>query len=129
MKHYDQSKKTKEEFLRTSALATYMMGEPDRVYTRDELATQFSTSDRVIRERVAELANYIAVLSLSKNKGYRVPSFNQETPTEKLVEMLEDLEHQIHEFQARCDNLKARMMPLVALSEVLKKELLNRTTK
>ena len=127
-KHYKQGKKDKEEFLRTSALACYMMKEPDRVFTRDELATQFSTGDRQIREKVAELANYVAIISLSKEKGYRVPSFDEDTPLEKLIDMAEDLQHQICENQARCDNLRARMKPLVALREVVNKEILKRTT-
>ena len=127
-KNYDQSKKKKEEFLRTSTLAVYMMGEPDRIFTREELAHQFDTSDREIREKVAELANYVAVISLSKEKGYRVPSFDENTPIEKLVEMAEDIERQVHEFQARCDNLRARMKPLVALRKVIDAELLKRTT-
>jgi len=123
MKHYDQSQKAKEEFLRTSALACYMKGEPDRVYTREELADAFSTSDRQIRMDVAELANYVPVISLSKKKGYRVLSFDENTPVEKLNEMLEDIDHQINEFKARCDNLKARMKPLVALKKVIEKKL------
>ena len=125
MKNYDQSKKAKEEFLRTSPLACYMRGEPERVYTREELADAFSTSDRAIRRQVAELANYVPVLSLSNEKGYKVPSFDENTPLEKLQEMHEDIQHQINEFKSRIDNLKARMKPLVALQKVLEKKMGN----
>ena len=125
MKNYDQSKKAKEEFLRKSPLACYMRGEPERVYTREELADAFSTSDRAIRRQVAELANYVPVLSLSNEKGYKVPSFDENTPLEKLQEMHEDIQHQINEFKSRIDNLKARMKPLVALQKVLENKMGN----
>lgn len=125
MKNYDQSKKAKEEFLEKSALAQYMMGDPSRIFLREQLALHFETCDRVIREKVAEMANYIPVLSLSKDKGYRVLSFNDDTPVEELVKMMEETQHQINEFKSRIDNLKARMKPLVALQKVIEKKLGN----
>ena len=123
MKNYDQSKKAKEEFLKKSTVARYMMGDPDKVFTREELAELFEMSDREIRKEVAEMANHVAVLSLSKSKGYRVPSFDENTPIEKLVAMHEELNHQVKEFKSRIDNLKARMKPLVALQKVIEKKL------
>ena len=126
MKNYDQSKKAKEEFLKNSTIAQMMMtGDPDRVFTREELVAITGLSDRAIRNEVAEMANYVAVLSLSKDKGYRVPCFDENTPVEKLIEMTEELQHQINEFKSRIDNLKARMKPLVALQKVIEKKLGN----
>lgn len=123
MKNYNQSKKAKEDFLRKSPIACYMRGDPKKVYTREELADLFETSDRQIREKVAEMANYLPVLSLSNGKGYRVLSFDDNTPVEDLVKMLDEIQHQINEFKARCDNLKARMKPLVALQKVIEAKL------
>ena len=125
MKHYDQSKKAKEEFLRTSKIALIMSGEPDRVYTREELVETLGISDREVRSQVAELANHVAVVSLSKAKGYKVPTFDENTPIEKLQAMHDEIEHQINENKSRIDNLKARMKPLVALQKVLEKKLGN----
>lgn len=123
MKNYDQSKKAKEEFLRTSPLYGYMKNEPDRVYTKEELQETFDKSNRAIRNDVAELANYVPVISLSNKKGYRVLSFDANTPKEKLAAMLEDVDHQINEHKSRVDNLKARMKPLVAFKKVIEAKL------
>lgn len=123
MKHCDQSKKAKEEFLQNSIYAQYMMGDPSQIFLREQLALVFDTSDREVRRKVAELANYVPVLSLSKEKGYRVLSFNDNTPLEELIKMDEEIMHQIREDQSRIDNLKARMKPLVALHKVIEKKL------
>ena len=125
MKNYDQSQKAKKEFLETSQLAQYMMGDPTRIFLREQLTLVFNQSDRQIRKDVAEMANYIPVLSLSKEKGYRVLSFDENTPVEELIKMREEAQHQINEFRSRIDNLKARMKPLVALQKVIEKKLGN----
>lgn len=124
MKNYDQSKKAKEKFLEKEPIAQYMMtGDPTQIFLREQLAFVFETSDRNIRLKVAELANYVPVISLSKDKGYRVLSFNDDTPTEVLIKMHDELQHQINENRSRIDNLKARMKPLVALQKVIEKKL------
>lgn len=124
MKNYDQSKKAKEKFLQTSPIAHLMMtGDAKRVFTRDELTTIVGICDRAIRREVAEMANYLPILSLSKEKGYRVLCFNEETTIEDLERMHEELQHQINENKSRIDNLKARMKPLVALQKVIEKKL------
>ena len=125
MKNYDQSKKAKEEFLEKSQIAQYMMGDPTRIFLREQLVLVFDMSDRQIREKVAELANYLPVLSLSKDKGYRVLSFDENATNEELLKLQEDVQHQINEFKSRVDNLKARMKPLVALQKVIEKKLGN----
>lgn len=125
MKHYDQSKSAKEEFLEKSPVAQYMMGNPTRIYLREQLALVFQTGDRQIREKVAEVANYLPILSLSKEKGYRVLSFDENATTEELMKTYEEAQHQINEFKSRIDNLKARMKPLVALQKVIEKKLGN----
>lgn len=123
MKNYDQSQKAKRDFLEKSPLAQYMMGDPTRIFLREQLALHFETCDRVIREKVAEMANYLPVLSLSKDKGYRVLSFDENTPIEDLIKMNEEVQHQINEFKSRVDNLKARMKPLVALQKVIQSKI------
>lgn len=123
MKHYKQTEKAKQEFLQNSTYAQYMMGDPSKIFLREQLAFVFETSDREVRRKVAELANYVPVLSLSKDKGYRVLSFNDNTPLEELTKMDEEIMHQIREDQSRIDNIKARMKPLVALHKVIEKRL------
>lgn len=125
MKHYDQTNKAKKEFLEKSEIAQYMMGDPSRIFLRERLVLHFDLDDRTIRNKVAELANYVPVLSLSDKKGYRVLSFDENTPIEELMKMSEELQHQINEFKSRIDNLKARMKPLVALQKVIEKKLNN----
>lgn len=125
-KNYNQSKKAKEEFLRTSVLACYMRGDPNKVFTREELSQNFNLNDRTIREMVAEVANYLPVISLSNSAGYRVLSFDDETATFDLLGMQQDISHQINEFKSRIANLNARLKPLVALSKVIDKELKKR---
>lgn len=123
MKHHDQSNKAKENFLQNSPYAQYMMGDSSRIFLRDQLALVFDTNDRDVRRKVAELANYVPVLSLSKDKGYRVLSFNDNTPKEEVEKLYEEVMHQIREHQSRIDNIKARMRPLVALKCVIEKRL------
>lgn len=124
MKNYDQSKKAKEKFLQTSPIAQMMMtGDPNRVFTREELTTIVGICDRAIRREVAEMANYLPILSLSKDKGYRVLCFNENTTLEELETMHELLQHQINENKSRINELKARMKPLVALQKVIEKKL------
>ena len=126
MKNYDQSKKAKEEFLEKSPIAQYMLtGDSSQIFLREQLAFVFETTDRNIREKVSELANYVPIVSLSSKKGYRVLSFNDDTPTEELVKIHDEAQHQINEFKSRIDNLKARMKPLVALQKVIEKKLGN----
>ena len=125
MKHYSQTNKAKEDFLQKSEFAQYMMGDPSRIFLREQLVLHFELDDRNIRRKVAELANYVPVLSLSDQKGYRVLSFDENTPIEELVKMHDEMQHQINEFKSRIDNLKARMKPLVALQKVIEKKLNN----
>ena len=121
-KNYNQSKKAKEEFLKGSAIALYMRGDASKVYTREDLAETFNMSDRSIREKVSEIANYLPVIALTDSKGYRILCFNEETTIEEFKEMYEDAQHQINDFKSRIDNLKARMKPLVAFMKVIEKK-------
>ena len=122
-KKHNQSKKAKQEFLRTSVFAIFMGGNPKKVYTRDELSETFGMSDRSVRERVAELANYLPVISLSNSSGYKILCFDESTPKEELVKMREEIDHQVNEFKSRIANLNARMKPLIALKSVIDKKL------
>lgn len=121
MKNYNQSKKAKDEFLRKSALACYMKGKQNQLVTKEELQEQFFMTNRALRLKIAEMANYIPVVSLSSNTGYKVVGFDDSTSTEDLVAMYEEIQHQINDFKSRIDNLKARMKPLVALQKVIEK--------
>ena len=123
MKRYSQSKKTKEEFLRTSLIALVMSGEPDRVFTKQELAETLGLGIRAVRENVAELANYQAVIGLSCKKGYRLLTISDTTEPKKLAQYLELLDAQIAEHRSRVTNIKARMKPLIALRSVIIKKL------
>lgn len=123
MKRYSQSKKTKEEFLKTSLIALIMSGEPDRVFTKQELAETLGLGIRAVRENVAELANYQAVIGLSCKKGYRLLTISDTTEPKKLAQYLELLDAQIAEHRSRVTNIKARMKPLIALRSVIIKKL------
>lgn len=123
MKRYSQSEKTKEEFLRTSLIALLMSGEPDRVFTKQELAETLGLGIRAVRENVAELANYQAVIGLSCKKGYRLLTISDTTEPKKLAQYLELLDAQIAEHRSRVTNIKARMKPLIALRSVIIKKL------
>lgn len=123
MKHYSQTKKAKEEFLRTSLIALIMSGEPDKAFTKEELADLLGQNIRDVRRDVAELANYQAVIGLSSVKGYRLLTISDETDTKKLVEYMDLLDHQLAEHRSRVTNIKARMKPLIALRSVIEKKL------
>lgn len=119
MKNYDQTNKAKEKFLNTNTIAQYFRANPNQVFTREELVDTFQMDDRSIRNNVAEMANYLPILSLSKDKGYCYVTFTDETSVEDLVALYERVNHQIKENKSRIDNLKARMKPLVALQKVI----------
>ena len=123
MKKHNQTKKAKEEFLKTSTIALFMRGDSKKVFTREDLSQIFQMNDRSIRAKVAEIANYLPVISLSDSKGYRILCFNEETSMEDMVDMLNDAQHQICELQSRVDNLKARMKPLIAFTKVLQSKI------
>ena len=99
-----------------------MRGDANKVHTREELAETFNMSDRSIRKKVEEIANYLPVVALSDSKGYRILCFNEETTIEEFKEMYEDAQHQINDFKSRIENLKARMKPLVAFMKVIEKK-------
>ena len=82
--------------------------------------------EREVRKAIAELANYVAVVSLSTSKGYRVLSVKDDTPTEDMVDFLKLIDHQLKDFRSRVTNIKARMKPLIALEAVIRKKLQER---
>ena len=123
MKRYSQSQKAKQTFLQTSLIALLMSGEPDRVFTKQELAETLGLGIRAVRENIAELANYQAVIGLSCKKGYRLLTISDTTESKKLAEYLELLDAQIKEHRSRVTNIKARMKPLIALRSVIIKKL------
>lgn len=123
-KNYDQSQKAKKEFQRTSTLAAYMLGDANRVFTKEELMEVLGVhSDRGIREKLAEVANYYPIVATSDKKGYRLICFSDRDTPETLQALYEDCQHQLNELQCRIDNLKARMKPLRAIQEVMLKTL------
>ena len=122
-KNYNQSKKAKEEFLKTSLIALLMCEEPQKIFTKEELCDLLGKPDREIRRDIAELANYVAVVSLSNSKGYRVLQCKDDDSPELLMEYRDLIDHQINDFKSRIDNIRARMKPLVALKCVIEKML------
>ena len=123
MKRYSQSQKAKQTFLQTSLIALLMSGEPDRVFTKQELAEMLGHSLRDTRRDIAELANYQAVIALSSKKGYRLLTISDTTEPKKLAQYLELLDAQLAEHRSRVTNIKARMKPLIALRSVIIKKL------
>ena len=123
MKRHSQSKKAKENYLRTSIIALLMCTEPKRVFTKEELCGLLSLNNRDVRKEVAELANYVAVIGLSNRKGYQALSIKDDDSEKTLVEFLDLIDHQLKELRSRVTNIKARMKPLVALHAVITKKL------
>lgn len=122
-KNYNQSKKSKEEFIRTSALAIYMKGDYTRIYTKAELQEVLSIkSDRAMREKLSELANYVPVVATSNRKGYQLLEINDDYDAKQLADIDDLATHEINELQCRIDNIKARMKPLVAIKKVIEKK-------
>ena len=123
MKRHSQSKKAKENFLKTSIIALLMCAEPKRVFTKEELSDLLSLNSRDVRREVAELANYVAVIGLSNRKGYQALSIKDDDSEKTLVEFLDLIDHQLKELRSRVTNIKARMKPLIALRSVIEKKL------
>lgn len=123
-KNYDQSKKAKAEFIKSSPLAIYMRGDYTKIFTREELMEVLSVNgERQMREQLSKLANYFPVVATSDRKGYQLLEITDENNIEQLTEISELAQHQINELQCRIDNLKARMKPLVAIQKVIEKKL------
>ena len=129
MKRHSQSKKAKENYLKTSIIALLMCAEPKRVFTKEELSDLLSLNSRDVRREVAELANYVAVIGLSNRKGYQALSIKEDDSEKTLLEFLDLIDHQLKELKSRVTNIKARMKPLVALHAVITKKLSERGCK
>lgn len=117
-KNYNQSKKAKEEF--KSELLDYMLEDKFKVYDKWELAAKYDVTEREIRRRLEEIANYYPVIATSDKKGYAIAVWDENMDNESLIAVHEEIMHQIAEINSRIKNLKARLKPLIANHIVLK---------
>lgn len=87
--------------------------------TKQELAKKYNLYERSIRRIIAEISYYFPVISFSSEKGYYIPTVDENTNTK---EILEDLKHTLNEHQSRVNELKRKMKPLIAMIKVVEKK-------
>lgn len=89
--------------------------------TVTELADYMCTTERHARDEVNSIRKHYAVISGSFQKGYRLARpINELNHDEKLQE-LEVINKTIGEFQARINDMKRTLKPLIAYKKVLEK--------
>lgn len=80
--------------------------------TKQELSIKYNLNERSIRRIIQEISCYFPVCSFSSEKGYYIPSVNENTNTKKI---LGDLQHTLNEHLSRVKELKRKMKPLIAM--------------
>lgn len=117
-KKLNQSKIAKENF--KSEMLDYLTTNPE-THTKLELASHFHISEREVRRKIEEVANYYPVIATSNQKGYRVAIWSKDMSSKELKDTLEDIMHEVREINSRIRRLKARLKPLIANKVVLEK--------
>lgn len=98
-----------------------------RKITRKELQSILNMDDRIIRDLINKARKDTAIISSSKEKGYRrARPIDKCTRDELLLEYNEIL-HCIREINSRIDDFKKQKRPLIAYLKVVEKEL-NKST-
>ena len=92
--------------------------------TKEELSSKYDLDERTIRRIIQEISCYFPVCSFSNTKGYYIPSVNENTNTN---EILEDLQHTLNEHLSRVNELKRKMKPLIATIKEMEKGNVNGT--
>lgn len=118
MKNYTQTKQAKNEF--KSDILAYMLIEPTRVYTKQELMARFGMSERTVRAELERIANYYPIRATASRKGYSIIWWDDSFSEQELENVANELCSQISEIQNRVDCLRARIKPLIANLEIVK---------
>lgn len=120
-KKYNQSNQAKKEF--KSVVYDYMCQDPQRTYTKEELAAHFGYTCRAIRNCISRVANYYPIIATSDKKGYKLAHWTMEMDSQELNDVNEEILHEIAELNSRIKELKARLKPLIANKVVLTKRI------
>lgn len=82
------------------------------VFTKEQIASHFNTSERSAREMISEIAHYQPVIATSDKRGYRLAMTKED---------YEDARHQWAELDSRIAELEARKKPLIRFCDKVEK--------
>lgn len=116
-----------KERAENSLVLAYLKQNVNKVFTRDELAARFNTSDREMRREIALIAEFYPILSLSRLKGYCLVEWNGDADVNYLNIVRNYLIDQVKEDNNRIKAIKKRMRPLIANIKVLDKIINDKT--
>lgn len=117
-KEMSQSKEAKELF-ESPILDLLRNGE----VSKWDIVEKLEISERYVREQISMCSMYYPVLSLSNKEGYRLAKNINSMNEEEKQKELEEVKHQLNEFNSRIKVLKKRMKPLIAYLKVLEKNM------
>lgn len=108
----EQTVENKKKYGKNSPLVILLS--QGRFITREELKGVLNTSDKHAREEVAECSMHFAVISSSKQKGYRLAKRLEDMTSEELEEEVKLVEQSLAEDQSRVTCLKKKMKAKIA---------------
>lgn len=116
----EQTKKAKTMYY--SPLIDLLLTEKPK--TKEELMEILNaSSEREVRNLIAELSMHYPVIATSNQKGYRRAKNIDDLSQAELQKEIEEVEHQLGEHKSRVVCLKKKMKPLVAWLSVAKKKI------
>lgn len=119
LKDTPQTKKAKEQY-NNPIVSILFANEP---LTKEEIGDKLHvSSDRQIREIIAECSMHYPIIATSNRKGYRRAKDITTLEGEALEAEIEEIEHQINEHKNRIKCLRKKMKPLIAWLSVAKKK-------
>lgn len=119
LKDTPQTKKAKEQY-NNPIVSILFANEP---LTKEEIGDKLHiSSDRQIREIIAECSMHYPIIATSNRKGYRRAKDIATLEGEALEAEIEEIEHQINEHKNRIKCLRKKMKPLIAWLSVAKKK-------
>lgn len=119
LKDTPQTKKAKEQY-NNPIVYILFANEP---LTKEEIGDKLHvSSDRQIREIIAECSMHYPIIATSNRKGYRRAKDIATLEGEALEAEIEEIEHQINEHKNRIKCLRKKMKPLIAWLSVAKKK-------
>lgn len=119
LKNIKQTKKAKETYYHPIIDLLFS----DEPLSKDEIGEKLHiTSDRKIRDIIAQCSMHYPIIATSDRAGYRRAKAIDKLSDVELEYEIEKVEHQLNELKSRVKCLKKRMKPLVAWLSVAKKE-------